>query len=879
MEKNIQPWALNKEDALFSLESQLSGLVSSEVAKRTKIYGSNIFHAKEKGKLFSLFGKQFLSPLIFLLIMASVLTYLLGEWLNTFVILFAALLNVFLGFYHEYHAENTLEKLTTYIKDRAKVLRDGIEQEVDAETLVPGDIVKLSYGSRISADARILTANNLRIDEAILTGESLPVSKKEEELPVSSMITERTNIAFAGTLVVEGYATALVFATGNNTEIGKIAGIVSKIDRVKTPLQKGIDHIAWIIFILVIAIVGVLFVLGVSKGIPILPMLILSSAVAVGAVPESLPIAMTVILSLGAEQLAKKKGIIKKLSATETLGSTTLIMTDKTGTLTMADMKLTGIYDRNMILNNKEADMEKVSETQKSLLAHAILNTDITIENINDEKNKWVFRGRPFEINIVKACRDYGISLDKFISNIATVILPFNSTNKFSVGKHGEKYSVLGAPDILLKRSNLSKEEYMLFEEWISKTSREGKRIIGVANLPKKHHRTDLKADEVDELEFLGILAFFDPIRPEVPGAIKNIESHGLKIVLITGDLVGTAKSVAKDLGWFIKDDQVLSGAEIKSMSDDELFSAIPRIKIFARVTPEDKLRIGQLYQKHGEIVAMTGDGVNDAPALKAMDMGISLGTGSDVAKAAADLVLLDDNFQTISDAIDEGRRILGNIRKTFVYLLSNSLDEVVVVGGSLIMGLAIPITALQIIWVNLFTGALPALSFAFDQDLDKEMYKGNTLKKIFTNEVNFLIFGIGILSSLFLFALYYFLNKLGIPEGVLRSIFFVCFSSYILVISFSFRSLHKSIFSFDVFSNKKLNYSILISILILILTMTIEPVRNIFEIDPMPISWLPFVFLWLILNLILVEGTKYIFHKSHSVYKKHKIKKFAEVL
>ena len=876
MENFTQPWALNKEDTLKALETSLSGLNTFEVGRRTEIYGTNTFHSKEKKSAISLFGKQFLSPLIFLLIIASILTWLLNEWLNTFVILFAALLNVFLGFYHEYHAENTLEKLTTYIKDRAKVVRDGVEQEIDAEALVPGDIVRLSYGSRISADSRIISVNNLRIDEAILTGESLPVAKNEEELPVSSLVAERKNIAFAGTLVVEGYATAVVYATGNNTEIGKIAGIVSKIDRVKTPLQKGIDHIAWLIFILVIVIVAILFALGVSKGIAILPMLVLSSAVAVGAVPESLPIALTVILSLGAEQLAKKKGVIKKLSATETLGSTTLIMTDKTGTLTMADMKLVGIYDKDMILKEEESNMENISETQKKLLSYAILNTDITIENIKEAKGKWVFRGRPFEVNIVKACRDYGVSLEKFISNITTVVLPFNSTNKFSVGKHGERYSVLGAPDILLKRSNLSKEEYMIFEEWIAKTSSQGKRIIGVANLPKKHHRQDLKPEEVDDLEFLGILAFFDPIRKEVPQAIKNIESHGVKIVLVTGDLVGTAKSVATELGWFVKDDQVLSGAEIRAMNDEELFEALPRIKIFARVTPEDKLRVGKLYQRHGEIVAMTGDGVNDAPALKAMDMGISLGTGSDVAKAAADLVLLDDNFQTISLAIDEGRRILGNIRKTFVYLLSNSLDEVVVVGGSLIMGLAIPITALQIIWVNLFTGALPALSFAFDEDLDKEMYKGNSLKKIFTPEVQILIFGIGVLSSLLLFVLYYFLNKLGIEEGVVRSIFFVCFSSYILAISFSFRSLHKNIFSFRVFSNKKLNYSILISVVILILTMTIAPIRKIFDIAPMPVAWLPFVLFWLVLNLLLIEGTKFVLHRGHSFYKKNRNKKFA---
>lgn len=871
MDKIIQPWALNKEDALKILESSTLGISDATVTERVALYGTNTFYAKEKTGTLSLFFKQFISPLIFLLIIASILTAILGEWLNTGVILFATFLNVFLGFYHEYHAENTLDKLTTYIKDRARVVRNGVEQEIDSEALVPGDVIKLSYGSRISADARILTSNNFRVDEAILTGESLPVAKIDTELPVSALVAEKKNIAFAGTLVVEGYATAVVYAIGNNTEIGKIAGIVSKIDRVKTPLQKGIDHIAWLIFALVLLLVLILFVLGISKGVPFLPMLVLSSAVAVGAVPESLPIALTVILALGAEQLAKKKGVIKKLSAAETLGSATLVMTDKTGTLTLADMKLVGIYDRGSILDSSQVSMDNVNKEQKEILELALLNTDISIENMNESKDKWIFHGRPFEVNIVKACRDAGISLDKFLNHISTMLLSFNSTNKFSVGAQNGTFAILGAPDILLKRSNISKEEYILFEEWIEKTSSEGKRIIGVARLPKKHHKENLLPDEVNDLEFLGILAFVDPIRPEVPQAIKNIQSHGVKIILITGDLVGTAKAVARDLGWIVKDDEVLSGSELRAMTDEELFVALPRIKIFARATPKDKLRIGLLYQRHGEVVAMTGDGVNDAPALKAMDIGISLGTGSDVAKSAADLVLLDDNFNTISLAIDEGRRILGNIRKTFVYLLSNSFDEVVVVGGSLIAGLVIPITALQIIWVNLFTGALPALSFAFDEDLDKEMYKGNNLKKVFTPEVKSLTFGIGILSSFFLFALYYFLNQLGIEEHVVRSIFFVCFSSYILFISFSFRSLHKFVFSYKTFSNKKLNISILISIAILILTMTVAPIREIFDIAPLPIEWLPFIFLWLILNVLLVEGTKYSIHKIHGVFRKFK--------
>src|SRR3989338_3505867 len=315
---------------------------------------------------------------------------------------------------------------------------------------------------------------------------------------------------------------------------------------------------------------------------------------------------------------------------------------------------------------------------------------------------------------------------------------------------------------------------------------------------------------------------------------------------------------------WEIRGDEVLVGNDVRSLSNDELDSIVPKIKIFARVTPEDKLRIGQSYQRLGEIVAMTGDGVNDAPALKAMDIGVSLGSGSDVARSAADLVLLDDNFQTISTAIDEGHRILANIRKTVVYLMSNSLDEVFVIGGSLLVGLALPLTALQIIWVNLFTGSLPALAYAFDENIDRKKYSKNESKIIFTPEVKILTLGIGTLSSIFLFLLYYFLIQIIQDIAQVRSVFFVCFASYILVVSFSFRSLRNPLFSYNPFSNKQLNWSIIIAIVILVATMMIPFMRNIFDIAPLSLSYMPLIILWLVFNVALIEGSKYLFRMSY---------------
>ena len=865
-----QPWALSTTEVIDKLETKPTGLTDKKAANRLLQYGNNTFHNKEKISVTALFLKQFLSPLIFLLLGAGVLTFILAELAETFVIALAVLLNVLLGFYHEYHAENTLVKLTTYIKDRARVIRNGIEQEIDSLLLVPGDIIKLSYGARVPADARILTVNDFSVDEAILTGESMPVGKSEELVSLTALVAERKNIAHAGSLVVQGYATAVVYGTGNETEIGQIASVVSKTTRTKTPLQKGIGRLAWLIFFMVcIIVVGILF-LGITRGEALIPMLILAAAVAVGAVPEALPIVLTVILAIGSERIANKKGVVRKLTAAETLGSTTLIMTDKTGTLTLADMQLVSVSEVGKILESHlsqavedNLSAKALSPKQKTLLELSLLNVDVSIENPGEDQSKWIFRGRPFEVNIVKACRTHDISLDTISSASSNftsyIVLPFNSTNKFSVAEKDDTYVCMGAPDVLLAKSKISKEEYLQIESWIDETSREGKRLIGIATVPKKQKKHSI--EDIKDLNFLGMFVFYDPIRPEVPMAIKNIESHGVKMVLVTGDLVGTALAVAKSLDWEVLEREVLTGNDIRSLSDEQLLAAIPKIKIFARVTPEDKLRIGHLYQKLGEVVAMTGDGVNDAPALKAMDIGIALGSGSDVAKSASDLVLLDDNFETISLAIDEGRRILANIRKAFTYLMSNSFDEVFVIGGSLLLSLPLPITALQIIWVNLFTGSPPALAFAFDEDMDREGRKGQGTQDsnlIFTKNVKIFIFGVGILSSLLLFLLYFILLKINVDIMLARSIFFVCFASYILVISFSFRSLHRPLFFYPVFSNKKLNVSIIVAAVILIVTMTVPAIRNVFELAALPWSWTPFVIFWLVLNILLVEGAKY---------------------
>lgn len=862
-------WFLESDDVIKKLNSSDTGLSAEEAARRVRLYGGNTFKHKDKNKALSIFLKQFTSPLIFILIAAAVLTGVLHEWIDMWVIVAAILINTFLGFYQEYHAENTLSKLTTYIKNVSRIFRNGTEVEMDAESIVPGDVIKVSYGSRVPADARLISVNALKVDEAILTGESLAVEKIVDLIPESATVAERKNMVHAGTLVAEGYGWAVVVATGNDTEIGKIAKSVSMTERVQTPIQKSVSTLSWFIFVVTLCIIVGIFVLGVFRGEDIFEMLLLSAAVSVGAVPESLPIALTVILAIGAERIAAKKGITRKLVATETLGSTTLIMTDKTGTLTKADMELVGIYPYATLAEEGHAFQDRIkhmSAEQGEVLGYALENIDITVEHSNKSVEQWSFKGRPFEVNIAKAGQKHSVSLKHLVDSQNALLVPFNSTNKFSVAERGGEYIVMGAPDILLRKSAVDKEVYMRIEAVIQKMSEEGKRLIAIARASTKDLSLhDLKHS--NELEFVGMMAFYDPIREEVPEAIKKIESYGIKLVMITGDLKGTAHHIAQSLDWDVEENQILVGADFRAMNDESLMEIMPNIKIYARVTPEDKLRICSLYQRLGEIVAMTGDGVNDAPALKAADIGISLGSGSDVAKSAADLVLLDDNFKTISLAIEEGRRILSNIRKTVVYLMSNSLDEVFVVGGSLLVGIALPLNALQIIWVNLFTGSLPALAFAFDEDMDKGGHrsKKKAVGSIFTREVKALVLGIGIVSSLLLFFLYYTLIQIGVEVPVARSIFFVCFSSYILAVSFSFRSLYYPITGYKIFSNIKLNLSILLGAGLLIATMSIPKMREIFSIAPMPLSWLWLIAVWIVLNIALVEGAKWVLRRRHA--------------
>ncbi len=865
------PWVNDPHNLAEQLSTDLTvGLTEAEAQKRLKEFGENIFDDDNTRGPISIFLHQLNNPLIIALVIAVALTMSLQEWIDALVILFAIVINTILGFVQEYKAERAIADLRSYVLDRTRVLRDGREFEIDARLLVPGDIIHISQGSRVTADARIIRESDLSIDEALLTGESLPETKDTEIIPETTLLADRNNMVFAGTLTVGGSAYALITNTGNQTEIGKLANLVSTTVTEKTPLQKALEKLTWVIVIVISLVVALVFVLGIMQNQPFYDMLLISIAIIVGAVPEALPIGLTAVLAVGVEQIAKRRGIMRSLTAAETLGSTTIIMTDKTGTLTQAKMQLVDIVTLNDLLHKPifTGIRERYSNEQKELLTLALCSTDVIIENDKLNPKDWILSGSILERNIVQSAAMHGIKFSQAEKNGIQVKIPFGSKYKFSVNKiprrflpsHLEQFEnphvVLGAPDILLERSFMDNDQYQETKEAISELSRHGKRVLGIALVTPKTSEKDIKPDDIKDVVFMGVICFYDPIRPEVIESLKEINSYGVKVVMATGDLPGTAFNVAKEIGWDVNEQSILTGDQIRQMSDEELKDSLSYVRIFARVTPEDKLRITKLYQSLGEIVAMTGDGVNDAPSLKAANIGIAVGSGSDVAKSTSDLVLLDDNFKTIVATIEEGKRMLINIKKIFVYLMSTSLDEIILIGGSIVAGLALPLSAIQIIWVNLFTGSIPAVAYAFDR---QAITKSGPSASFFDASVKFLTIGIGVLTSILLFVLYVVLIKMGVPVDTAQNVIFACFGSYILVVAFSFRNLDLPIYKYSLVENKILVFGVLLGLILMFATIYLPFFQNIFGTSALSFSWLMFVVAWLLANIIIIEIAKWI--------------------
>lgn len=860
-------WAIKTGDVLDLLETTSEGITGEEASERRELFGWNKIAEQGKTPRLKIFLNQFANPLIFLLMIAGVITMLLEDYTDAVVIFVAAIVNSLLGFYQENKAEEALEHLKSYIEERVRIIRESREFEINAEELVPGDIIRVTQGDRIPADARLIYINDLMVDETILTGEALPVIKNLEPVGFHVPIGDQKSMIFSGTTVVQGFANAVVCRTGSETEIGRIAEFVKSQSREQTPLQKAITDFSLKATVGLIILTSIIFIIGIFSGYSILDMFLTSVAILVSAVPEGLPVAMTVILSIGVQRLAKKNGIIRKLLAAETLGNTTVIMTDKTGTLTEAKLGLSKIS----IFNTSYK--EKVDE--EYVFKMAVLNCDVIIENQNESAEKWRFIGRPLETAVVKAAAKMdifptGVRKEMHVLNY----LPFNSSNKFSASffEHKSKryVAIFGAPEILLKISTKTDEaNRKMISAEVDKMAYSGERVLGVAIKelpPGENYEKDFQLavkQKFADFHFLATLSFTDPIRQGVRDAIHRVEQVGIKTVIITGDHRGTAEAVAKELGFVISKDSVINGVDLDMMTDEELLGRLPNLKIVSRVSPEGKVKVVNAFQASGEIVAMTGDGINDAPSLKQADIGIAMGSGSDVAKDVAELVLLDDNYHTIVAAINEGRRTMENIRKVMVYLLSSVLDELILIGGALLLGLALPLNAIQILWVNFFTDSFPAISLAFEDGIDHLFKKPNKEKfQLLDGQIKFLVLVIGLPTSAMLFGTYWLLIRYGLPIDMVKTFIFGAFGTYSLFLVFAVRSLQKSIFSYNPFNNPYLIAGSAIGMTSMISAIYFPPLQKLLNTVALPPTWLLGIFAVGVLNILAVEFGKYVLNR-----------------
>lgn len=874
-------WSLSAQNVLIKLKSSVNGLPEEEVAIRQERFGKNEIEKSRRLSRTRIFLRQFQSPIIYILLIAGTVTLLLKDYKDSAFIFSAAIINAILGYYQENKAETALDKLRAYIDDKTLVRRADKEFKISTKELVPGDIILLKSGSKIPADARILSLNDFYTDEAILTGEALPQKKESKELNKNTELGDRSNCVFAGTVATQGYASAVILNTGQETEIGKIASLVSKTKSEKTPLQKAFHKLSIKASLIVIALSALIFFLTYSTGTPFIDAFMISVAVLVAAVPEGLPIVMTIILATGVQRLAKKNGIVRKLNAAETLGSTSVILTDKTGTLTQAKMKLSEI---------KILDEEKQGkEAQRAVLEMALLNSDVNIENPNEDAGNWKINGKAMEKALVKeAALKYKVFLPDITSQKTQYAFsPFNSKAKFSAALYSTKLativdlfnkkevtllSVLGAPEVLIKKSSNSKKEKEEFLKEVESLAYDGSRVIALAyrfedKKEQKKEDSEYSSSNLEDIRMLALLTFKDPIKPGVSVAMKEVAQAGVRTIIVTGDHTGTAVSLAKEIGISIKDStEILEGHILDALSDKDLKALTGKLKIVSRVSPEGKMRLAKALQENGEIVAMNGDGVNDAPAIKQADIGIAMGSGTDVAKQASDLILLDDNYETIVEAIKEGHRIVQNIRKALIYLTSTILDEVILIGTAIIIGIPLPFNALQILWRNFFADSFPGLALAFENKIDKiENHPTKIRDGLFTKQMKFLLIVNGTISSALLLALYIALLKSGVETALAQTVTFAAFSSYSLLLVLGLRSLKRSIFTYNPFSNYALNISIIFGVLLIAVSIYLPFFQNLFGTVPISAFWVTIVIVFGIFNVLLIELTKLIYRKSSS--------------
>lgn len=804
---------------------------------------------KPKESLFVRFIKQFNDFMIIILIISSIVSVIVSnmqgenDYIDSIIIIAIVILNAIMGLVQEAKAEKSIESLKKMTPQISKVLRNSKVQEVDANELVPGDIIILEAGNYVPADCRLIESFNLKIEESSLTGETEPVEKITNKLKQSNVpIGDMKNIAFMATVVVNGHAKAVVTETGMNTKVGKIANMIIEDEAPETPIQRKLAQVGKVLGTTCLVICGVIFIIGLLKNIEPVEMFMTSVGLAVAAIPEGLPAIVTIVLSIGVTKMAKKNSIIRKLPAVETLGSSSVICSDKTGTLTQNKMEVVEINSKNKALT--------------SMLACMCTDCDV-----NYKENKPQIQGEATEVAIVQNAFKLGFLKDDLYNKFPRVSeIPFDSTRKMmtTIHKINGKYLAItkGAPDVLIKKcthinqetsidnfrqSDLSNSQTQTIQNENLKMAQKALRVLGVAykyleNLPAKLDQEVIE----NNMTFVGLIGMIDPPRPGVKEAINTCRKAGIKTVMITGDHIATAKSIAKELNILKNGEKAITGQELDQMTDETLKDEIKNASVFARVSPEHKVRIVKAWQKTGAVVAMTGDGVNDSPALKNADIGIAMGkTGTDVAKNASDMILADDNFITIVEAVKQGRNIYDNIKKAIHFLLATNIGEIVTIFMGLVLGFKSPLLAIQLLWVNLVTDSLPAIALGLEPAEKDIMNRKpvNSRKGLFADGLWSKIITEGILIGALTLVAFSIGNKwYGLEVG--RTMAFVAIGVLELVHSFNIKS-DKSIFKVGILENKFLLGSFILGVFVQTIVVIIPMLANIFKLVPLNfIQW-----------------------------------------
>ena len=910
MEENESNWfnkSIEEVEKYFEVD-KTKGLSNEQVESLRAKYGTNELETKKKKSLFVKFLEQFKDFMIIILIIAAIISgivgYIEGEGItDSVIILIVVIVNAIIGVAQESKAEKSLEALQKLSSHVAKVLRNGNVEVVPSKELVPGDIVILDTGDFVPADLRIIEAVNLKSQEASLTGESVPVEKITSKIEKEKLgIGDRANMLFSSSLITYGRGKGIVTQTGMNTEVGKIAGMINNTVDADTPLQQKLNKLGKTLGIAAIVICIIIFVIGLLYGKNPIDMFMTAVSLAVAAIPEGLAAVSTIVLAIGVQRMVKKHAIVKKLPAVETLGSTTVICSDKTGTLTQNKMTVKKVFYNGKLVNMEDAEnTENMPEELEKLVYISMFCNDTKVATDK------TLTGDPTETALIDMGFNLGFQPAILEQFPRVKELPFDSERKLmtTVHKAVDKYVVYtkgGIDELLQKCSSYSlngviKEDIENYKQEITKQNEQmaenALRVLGMAYKELDHEPTDDEVKQIEkDLTYVGMVGMIDPPREEVKEAVKKCKKAGIKTVMITGDHKITAIAIAKALGILEDEAEAITGSELENMTDEELIKNVRKYSVYARVSPEHKVRIVKAWQANGEIVAMTGDGVNDAPALKTADIGCAMGiVGTDVSKEAADVILTDDNFATIVSSVEEGRRIYDNILKAIQFLLSSNVGEIIILFVAILItpllsnwfgidvNLIVPLLPIHILWINLVTDSLPALALAVDPP-EKDIMNRKPLKPkqgVFTKGMTWRIIYQGVMIGLI--TLIAFCIGLATPENVLpevqvteangvirtlraeevkveigQAMAFTVLALSELVHVFNIRNNKKSIFKTGIFNNSKLILATVVSAMLMIIILVIEPLRHIFSIPVLPLMNIIEIIILVFSPILIVE-------------------------